>query len=74
MLTVKSLPGFAEPTFWKYCLICFTPLLVLYLAFYLIAFSPDSLGMIIFSTGKAIIHKFLGGVSLVEQGIIENVS
>ena len=74
LLTVNILPGFGETTFWKYCLICFTPLLVLYLAFYLIAFSPDSLGIIIFSTGKVNIHKLLCGVSLLEQDTIENVS
>ena len=71
LLTVNVLPGFAETTFWKYCLICFTPLLVLYLAFYLIAFSPDSLGVIIFSTGKVNIHKLLCGVSLLEQDTID---
>ena len=51
LLKVNFIPGFAKATFWKYCLICVTPLLVLYLAFYLIAFSSKSLGMIIFSTG-----------------------
>ena len=51
LLKVDFIPGFAEASFWKHCLMCVTPLLVLYLAFYLIAFSPNSLGMIIFSTG-----------------------
>ena len=51
LLKDNVVPGFASIALWKQVLICTLPLLSLFLSFYTMAFTPNSLALIIFSTG-----------------------
>ena len=51
LLKENLIPKFSSMSLWKHVLIYFVPLLALFLAFFAVAFTADSLGLIIMSIG-----------------------
>ena len=47
LLKTNIIPKFSSTSLWKHVLICFLPLVALFLAFFTVAFTADSLGQII---------------------------
>ena len=49
LIKENLIPKFSSITLWKYVFICILPLLALFMAFFAVAFTEDSLGLIILS-------------------------
>ena len=73
LIKEKIIPKFSSTTLWKYVFICIIPLMALFMTFFAVAFTADSLGLIILSIMFMLNPIVSIPLSLVMTSILEGI-